>query len=134
MQRSHDSMASVGPDVAGSASTADDQADQGLLPAASTESERFFEDLKVFVADTGALLQQARTLSGEGALAAREEFERRLVKAREGLYSASTVAMDHMNDWRDRTERYVRHDPWKAVGIAAGVGFLVGVILRRGDR
>lgn len=104
----------------------------GLLPAPRTDSERFFEDLKAFVADTEQLLRQARTLGGEGALAAREEFERRLGQAREGFESARGVAMDRVNDWRDRTEAYVRHDPWKAVGIAAGAGFLLGMLSGRG--
>jgi ElaB/YqjD/DUF883 family membrane-anchored ribosome-binding protein len=104
----------------------------GLLPAPRSDSERFFEDLKLFVTDTEQLLRQARTLGGEGALAAREEFERRLAQARDGFDSARTVAMDRMYDWRDRTETYVRRDPWKAVGIAAGVGFLLGLLSGRG--
>jgi ElaB/YqjD/DUF883 family membrane-anchored ribosome-binding protein len=107
---------------------------QGLLSAPQSDSERFFEDLKAFVADTEQLLRQARTISGEGALAARAEFERRLARAREGFDTARTVAAERMNDWRDRTEAYVRRDPWKAVGIAAGVGFLLGALSgRRGD-
>jgi ElaB/YqjD/DUF883 family membrane-anchored ribosome-binding protein len=107
---------------------------QGLLSAPQSDSERFFEDLKAFVADTEQLLRQARTVSGEGALAARAEFERRLARASEGLDTARTVAAERMNDWRDRTEAYVRRDPWKAVGIAAGVGFLLGALsVRRAD-
>jgi ElaB/YqjD/DUF883 family membrane-anchored ribosome-binding protein len=100
----------------------------GLLPSPRSDSERFFEDLKAFVADTEHLLRQARTLGGEGAVAARAEFERRLSQAREGFDTARVEAMDRMNDWRDRTEAYVRRDPWKAVGIAAGVGFLIGML------
>ena len=106
----------------------------GMLPSPSSDSERFFEDLKLFVNDTEQLLRQARTLSGEGALAARAEFERRLEQARDGFESAREVATERMNDWRDRTEVYVRRDPWKAVGIAAGVGFLLGFLSgRSGD-
>lgn len=104
----------------------------GLLPPPPSDSERFFEDLKLFVNDTEQLLRQARTLSGEGALAARAEFERRLAQARDGFESAREVATDRMNDWRDRTEAYVRRDPWKAVGIAAGAGFLLGLLSGRG--
>ena len=29
------------------------------------------------------------------------------------------------------TERYVRHNPWRAIGIAASVGFLLGVLAAR---
>jgi ElaB/YqjD/DUF883 family membrane-anchored ribosome-binding protein len=104
----------------------------GLLASPRSDSERFFEDLKLFVADTEQLLRQARTVSGEGAIAARAEFERRLAQARDGFDSAREVAMDRMHDVRDRTEMWVRRDPWKAVGIAAGVGFLLGMLSGRG--
>jgi ElaB/YqjD/DUF883 family membrane-anchored ribosome-binding protein len=104
----------------------------GLLASPRSDSERFFEDLKHFVTDTEQLLTQARTLTGEGALAARGEFERRLAQARVGFDAAREQAMDRYHDWRDRTESYVRRDPWKAVGIAAGVGFLLGMLSGRG--
>ncbi len=131
MQRSDYRTSSAGPGVAGPVQGADEETARGLLPQPQSDSERFFEDLKVFMADTEALLRQARTLSGEGALAAREEFERRLVQAREGFHTARAAAVDHVHDWQDRTERYVRRDPWKAVGIAAGIGFLVGILSGR---
>lgn len=29
------------------------------------------------------------------------------------------------------TDRYVRNNPWPSIGIAAGVGILIGVLIRR---
>ena len=134
MQRARDSLAATESGNGELPSMTDDQAPGGLLPAPATDGERFFENLKSFVADTGVLLQQARTLSGEGALVAREEFERRLVQARKGVYTARALAMDRAVDLRDRAERYVRDDPWTAVGIAAAAGFVFGIMSRRRRR
>ena len=103
----------------------------GLLTAPTSDSERFLADLKVFVSDAEVLLGQARTLSGAGALAAREEFERRLAQARRGYEAARTVAVDRAQDYMDRTETYVRNEPWKAIGVAALAGAFVGVLLAR---
>jgi ElaB/YqjD/DUF883 family membrane-anchored ribosome-binding protein len=109
-----------------------DEAGRGLTSgAAVSDSERFLEDLKLFVSDTDALLQQAKSLSGEAALAAREEFERRLAQARRGYEQARTLATDQAQHYLDRTEVYVRNEPWKAIGIAALVGAVVGVYLAR---
>jgi ElaB/YqjD/DUF883 family membrane-anchored ribosome-binding protein len=109
-----------------------DEAGRGLTSgAAVSDSERFLEDLKLFVSDTDALLQQAKSLSGEAALAAREEFERRLAQARRGYEQARTMATDQAQHYLDRTEVYVRNEPWKAIGIAALVGAVVGVYLAR---
>jgi ElaB/YqjD/DUF883 family membrane-anchored ribosome-binding protein len=103
----------------------------GLLAAPTSESERFLADLKTFVGDAEVLLSQAKTLSGAGALAAREEFERRLAQAKRGYEAAREMAVDHAHDYMDRTETYVRNEPWKAIGIAALAGAVVGVLLSR---
>ena len=103
----------------------------GLLAGPSSDSERFLAELKTFVADADGLLQQAKSLSGTAALAAREEFERRLSQARTQYAAARTVAVDHAHDYMDRTESYVRNEPWKAIGIAALAGAIVGVMLSR---
>ena len=97
----------------------------------ASDSERFLEDLKMFVNDTESLLRQAKTLSGDAALAAREEFERRLTQARRGYEQARSVAMDQGQQYLDRTETYVRNEPWKAIGVAALVGAIIGVLLAR---
>ena len=117
----------------GGAAAAETDADisAGLLAGPSSESERFLADLKTFVTDAEVLLGQARTLSGAGALAAREEFERRLEQAKRGYQTARDMAVDQAHDYMDRTETYVRNEPWKAIGIAALAGAIVGVMLSR---
>src|SRR5688572_33398381 len=100
----------------------------GLLTGPTSESERFLADLKSFVTDAERLLGQARTLSGAGALAAREEFERRLAQARRGYDAAREMAVDQAHDYMDRTETYVRNEPGKAIGIAALARAIVGVL------
>jgi ElaB/YqjD/DUF883 family membrane-anchored ribosome-binding protein len=103
----------------------------GLLSGPSRDSERFLSELKTFVADADVLLQQAKSLSGTAALAAREEFDRRLSQARTQYQAMRTKAVDHTHDYLDRTETYVRNEPWKAIGIAALAGAIVGVLLSR---
>jgi ElaB/YqjD/DUF883 family membrane-anchored ribosome-binding protein len=124
MQGTNDAASGAGGVQAGSESA-------GLLTSPTSDSERFLADLKTFVADAEVLLGQARTLSGAGALAAREEFERRLSQARRGYAAAREVAVDRAQDYMDRTEAYVRNEPWKAIGVAAIAGAIVGVLLAR---
>ena len=116
-------------------SAADDYLTQGdgtgLLSGSSRDSERFLAELKTFVADAEGLLQQAKSLSGTAAIAAREEFDRRLARARTQYDAVRTKAVDHAHDYFDRTETYVRNEPWKAIGIAALAGAIVGVLLSR---
>lgn len=56
-------------------------------------------------------------------------------QARQKMTDVSRQAQRAASDWtqqtRSATETYVREKPWNAVAIAAGIGFLVGLILRR---
>ncbi len=44
------------------------------------------------------------------------------------LYHA---AVDQSKEAGKQVDRYVRANPWYAIGAAAGVGFLAGIMLRR---
>lgn len=128
MQTNNDGMGGVSPAIESSAEEGGIARTSG---GPSTESERFLTDLKTFVGDAETLLGQAKTLSGEAALAAREEFERRLHQARQKYEVARGMASEHAHDYVRRAETYARDEPWKAIGVAALVGAIIGVMLTR---
>jgi len=51
--------------------------------------------------------------------------------ARESLTQAQGVVSDAAKQYADVTDEYVRGNPWKALGIAAATGVLVGILLSR---
>jgi ElaB/YqjD/DUF883 family membrane-anchored ribosome-binding protein len=42
-----------------------------------------------------------------------------------------TAAVGQARDATDQVDKYVRHNPWYAIGVAAGAGFLLGLLVRR---
>ena len=56
-------------------------------------------------------------------------------QARQTVTDMSREAQRAATEWtgqaRSATEAYVRENPWNAVGIAAGIGFIIGLLLRR---
>jgi ElaB/YqjD/DUF883 family membrane-anchored ribosome-binding protein len=46
-------------------------------------------------------------------------------------HRAQQVVMERSEQLRDRADAYVQQDPWRAVAIAASVGVLIGLFLRR---
>jgi ElaB/YqjD/DUF883 family membrane-anchored ribosome-binding protein len=60
---------------------------------------------------------------------ARETYEDTAKKVRKGYHKIRKDA----GRWSETAGEYVRENPGKAVLIAAGVGFLVGLIVRRRD-
>lgn len=80
------------------------------------------------VREKGAELAGATREAGrEYADIARQEAERLYG---EGRRRAGEVA-GHAEDYYDEVSDYVRRKPVQALGIAAGVGFLIGLVLAR---
>jgi ElaB/YqjD/DUF883 family membrane-anchored ribosome-binding protein len=47
------------------------------------------------------------------------------------LTERTHVLLDGASTVRYNSEDFIRNNPWPAVGVAAGVGFLLGVIIAR---
>ena len=55
----------------------------------------------------------------------------RLSDARARLSAAEAALLDKTRAAAQATDAFVHESPWQAVGIGAGVGFLLGLILGR---
>ena len=69
------------------------------------------------------------TVSGVSEL--REKIQDRLRDAKIRLADAEAALVDKTKAAARATDDFVHENPWKAVGIAAGVGLLLGVIIGR---
>ena len=76
---------------------------------------------------TGLAPGRRQDACDELAAGIRESLE--AAKAR--LHQAERAARQHGEDAMHATEDYARRNPWQAMGIAAGVGLVVGVLLAR---
>jgi ElaB/YqjD/DUF883 family membrane-anchored ribosome-binding protein len=99
--------------------------------AADVSKEKLVADLKVLIADTEELLRATANQAGEKATAARERMQVSLAAAKLKLAEAEQALMDRTKEAAQATDKYVREHPWPAVGIAAGIGFLLGALLGR---
>ena len=76
----------------------------------------------------------ARDMSGVVSQASdliKDYGNRSLSTAKESLSQAQSVVTDTAKQYADITDEYVRANPWKALGIAAAAGVLVGILLTR---
>jgi len=106
---------------------------------ASVTREKLVEDFKVLGKDVQELLKATASVVGEKAAEARVKVEESLKVTQEKLATAQDVVKAKGKEAVAATDEYVRENPWNAVGIAAGVGFLLGIgfaagtFLRRRD-
>lgn len=93
--------------------------------------EKLVSDLKVVVADAEELLRITAGQAGEKAAELRARLERRLADTKLALAEAQEVIVDKAKAVGRATDDYVHDNPWKSVGIAAGIGFVVGLLIGR---
>jgi ElaB/YqjD/DUF883 family membrane-anchored ribosome-binding protein len=94
--------------------------------------ERLIGDLKSLIADAEELLRATKSQAGDAVAAARQKIEQSLIEGKKALSDAEQVMIQRSKEAADIADDYVRENPWSAIGIAAGVGLLLGLMLRRG--
>ncbi len=92
---------------------------------------KLVEDLKTVVADTEELLKATANQTGERIVAARGKVEESLKTAKVRLAEQEAVMLAKTKAAAKATEDYVRTNPWKAMGITAAVGFVLGILVVR---
>lgn len=98
---------------------------------AQTAQEILMADFQVLVADTEKLLEHTASLAGEQADELRAQINESLLRARETLKLTEESLRERGKAAVVATEDYVQTNPWQSVGIAAGVGFLIGLLATR---
>jgi len=106
---------------------------------ASVTRDKLVEDVKVLSKDVQDLLKATASVVGERAAEARVKVEESLKVAQGKLNAVQENVAARGREAAQATHEYVQENPWNAVGIAAGVGFLLGLgfaagtFLRRRD-
>ncbi|MDB6443420.1 MULTISPECIES: YqjD family protein [Pseudomonas] len=100
-------------------------------PQAKTAQEILKEDFQTLVSDTERLLEHTATLAGDQADELRSQIHETLLRARDTLKLTEDSMRERGQAAVTATEEYVQANPWQSVGIAAGVGFLIGLLATR---
>ena len=94
--------------------------------------EKLTQDMRAVVADAEELLKATADQAGEKAASLRERAKANLAVAKSRLVEAEHAVEERTRIAARATDEYVHENPWYAVGIAAGVGLLMGMLIGRG--
>lgn len=92
---------------------------------------RLNRDIRTVVDDAEALLRHVVRDAGDGYDDARSRLERSVKSARGQLEGVENAVLERARKAKHATEDYVQHHPWQSVGIGAGVGVLLGMLIAR---
>ncbi len=93
--------------------------------------ERLTESLKDMVDDADRLLAKTERTGSEQFKAAREKFESQLTRAKDELRRLEASAIESAKRAAQATDHAVHEHPYTAMGLAAGVGLLIGMLISR---
>jgi ElaB/YqjD/DUF883 family membrane-anchored ribosome-binding protein len=93
--------------------------------------EHLLGDFKALMADAEALIK-ATASHEDGAIASiRSKAMGTLSNAKENLSNLEGSLSDKAKVVAESADEFVHRSPWEAVGVAAGLGLLIGLLIRR---
>ena len=110
--------------------TMDTKVSNGITNSAIPK-DKLMEDLRLAASDAQDLLRATTNQAGVGMAAAGVKVQESLKVVKEKLMAAEAAFMEQTRQAAKITDQYVHESPWKAVGISAVAGLLVGILIAR---
>jgi ElaB/YqjD/DUF883 family membrane-anchored ribosome-binding protein len=93
--------------------------------------EQLITDFKVVVVDAEALLKATANQGGEKLAEIRAKAEESLRVAKARIGEAQAALLVKTKAAAKATDAYVHENSWKAIGVATGVGLVIGLLIGR---
>ena len=95
-----------------------------------TSKDKLVGDLRNLVTDAEELLKATASQAGDKIGVARQKIEQSLIEGKKALADAEKNLVKKSKECAEIADDYVRENPWSAVGIAASVGLVLGLLIR----
>jgi ElaB/YqjD/DUF883 family membrane-anchored ribosome-binding protein len=83
------------------------------------------------MADAEALIKVTASHEDDSIASVRSKAMDTLSNAKENLSSLEGSLSDKAKIMAESADEFVHRSPWEAVGVAAGLGLLIGLLMRR---
>ena len=93
--------------------------------------QKLLTDVKTLMSDADEIVKAMASATGEKATELGDKLRVKLRSAKEKMGDVQEVVADKAKAAARATDDFVHDNPWQAVGIAAGVGFLLGLLINR---
>ncbi len=101
--------------------------------AGKRSRDKLIEDFHSVIADTEELMKSVSSDSEGKASALREKIGQNLNLAKEYLQDFEGTVVDKSKVAARITDEYVHENAWRTIGIAVGIGLIIGLLIRERD-
>jgi ElaB/YqjD/DUF883 family membrane-anchored ribosome-binding protein len=105
--------------------------DKVITKASTTVSKQLIGEYKALIADAEALIEANEGHVDDVIKTIRSKALKTLAGAKEGIADFEDVLTDKAEAAAKGTDHFVHGHPWESVGLAAGLGLIIGLIIRR---
>lgn len=99
--------------------------------ARNVSKEQLYDDLRQLSSTVEELMQATADDSRENVSRVREQAELRLAAVKGRLSEKGEQVREQALEKFDCADNYVHENPWASVGLAAGAGVVLGLLLGR---
>jgi len=103
------------------------------MSSTSNDSTRakITDEFATAMSEAQEMLQRAASETGDKARDLRSQVENKMLHAKLRLQELEGEAVDRAKNAARATDDYVHDHPWQAIGVAAMIGFVVGLLMNR---
>lgn len=102
-----------------------------MTTSTTASRDKLMADLRVVIEDAEELLKVTAGQAGDKVADLRIRMQDRMDQAKKDLGQVQAAAVDQAREAAKATDHFVHDRPWTAVGIAAGVGLIAGLLIGR---
>lgn len=95
------------------------------------QKDQLLDDVREVIESAEQLAEIASSDASDEAQAFKARITHKLKAAKARLIDAEEVALYHAKTAVKATDVYIHENPYKSIGIAAAVGFLLGLLVSR---
>jgi ElaB/YqjD/DUF883 family membrane-anchored ribosome-binding protein len=99
--------------------------------AEPVSASQLIDDLTAVIRDAESLLRATAAQTGDRVEEIRARAEESVRQAKARLAGVEEQALEHARVFAGEADQYVRGNPWQAVGVAVGIGLLLGLLMSR---
>lgn len=102
-----------------------------MTPSPESTRAKIADEFATAMSEAQDMLQRAASETGDKARDMRSQVENKLLHAKLRLQELEGEAVDRAKNAARVTDDYVHDHPWQAIGVAAMIGFVIGLLMNR---
>ncbi|MEO8304816.1 MAG: DUF883 family protein [Betaproteobacteria bacterium] len=102
-----------------------------MTESADSSRDKLVDDFAAVLSEAEEMLKRAANETGDKARDLRSQVETKLLRAKLSLQEIEGRAIDKAKVAARATDDYVHDNPWQAIGVAAAVGIVFGLMMNR---